>query len=341
MPDSDAIRNRMLAVIAAVVATAALRATFAVAMPVAISILAIAAAWPLKRWLDRWMPSAMSYVCAICALLLVLAGFVAAVYFSIAQVVQVFAVHESRLESAYRPVAGWLRQWGFAFDPARAHSALIGFGQSLLSNVYATFTYLGFIVLLTIFGLPQVPRLRAALRKELTARNRHETVEAVDAIAAKVRRYAATMTATSILTGVASLLWALATGLDLALVWGILNFLLNYIPIIGNAAGAVLPTLYAVLQFHGLTMPALVFAGFAVIQIAVSNIIYPLIQGRSLALSPYALLVSLAFWTWMWGIAGALIAVPITAALTIACEHFAATRWIALLLSSSSQEDGG
>ncbi len=87
-------------------------------------------------------------------------------------------------------------------------------------------------------------------------------------------------------------------------------------------------------------MPLVVFLGFGVIQIAISNFVYPMLQGRSLSLSPIAIIVALAFWSWVWGIAGALIAVPLTVALVIICEHFPGTRWIAMLLSGRKGEGG-
>ena len=87
-------------------------------------------------------------------------------------------------------------------------------------------------------------------------------------------------------------------------------------------------------------MPLVAFLGFAVIQITISNFIYPMLQGHSLSLSPIAIVVALAFWSRVWGVAGALIAVPLTVALVIVCEHFPNTRWIAALLSGSQDESG-
>lgn len=69
-------------------------------------------------------------------------------------------------------------------------------------------------------------------------------------------------------------------------------------------------------------MSLVVFLGFAVLQIVISNFVYPTLQVRSLALSPVAIIVSLAFWSWVWGIAGARIPVPLTAALVIICQQF-------------------
>ncbi len=119
--------------------------------------------------------------------------------------------------------------------------------------------------------------------------------------------------------------------------WGVLNFLLNFIPIVGNIIGIVPPTLFAIIQFQSVSWAVIVFFGFAILQIVISNVIYPMLQGRSFSLSPVVILVSLAFWGWVWGIAGALLAVPITAAIVITCEHFRSTEWVARLLSNRSR----
>ena len=122
---------------------------------------------------------------------------------------------------------------------------------------------------------------------------------------------------------------------------GVLNFLLNFIPIIGNMHGDCSPSLYAATQFQGFTMPLVVFLGFVVLQIAISNFIYPILTAddrlRRAPLSLSAVIIALTFWGWVWGIAGALIAIPLTAAIVIICQHFQSTEWIAQLLSSSKE----
>jgi len=159
-------------------------------------------------------------------------------------------------------------------------------------------------------------------------------LEVGEKISGQIRRYLGTTLATSILTGVASSLWSWMTGLELVLVWGILNFLLNFVPVIGNIVGIVPPVLFAFIQFGGWQMPLLVFAGFVVLQMTISNVVYPILQGKQLSLSPLAIIVAMTFWSWVWGIAGALIAVPLTAAIVMICGQFDRSRWIAKLLSS-------
>jgi AI-2 transport protein TqsA len=235
----------------------------------------------------------------------------------------------------YDAATRWADSWGLSLGGQEGYSRLIGFGQDLLANAYAVFAYLGFIALLVVLGLPEVPSFRAKIRKRFEEGARREVMDAVDEIAGKIRQYLAVTTVTSLLTGVATGLWALLIGLDLALVWGVLNFLLNYIPVVGNLVGIVPPSLYALIQFQSGTMAVVAFVGFSVIQVVISNFVYPTLQGRSLSLSPIAIVVALAFWGWVWGIAGGLIAVPLTVAIVIVCEHFESTRWVAVLVSSS------
>lgn len=335
MANLDQIRNRLLAAITIVLVVAGLRASYVVTMPIAAAMVIVAAIWPIKPWLDRALPSKVSYLGTILALLLISAAFIGAVYFSTAQIVRAFAQNQQRFNDLHGSFTEWTAEWGFQeYAGQEGYARLIGFGQTLLSNAYTVFVYLGFVAILVILGLPEVPALREKLKGALNAADRRELIDTVDEIALKIRQYLGVTALMSVITGVASALWAYSVGLELALVWGVLNFLLNFIPLIGNIVGIIPASLYAVVQFQSLTMALVVFTGFAVLQIAISNFIYPALQGRSLSLSPVAIVVALAFWSWVWGIAGALIAVPLTAALVIVCEHFGSTRWIARLLSS-------
>lgn len=332
---TDKVRNVWLALIAVPLVLLALRASYAVTMPIAVAAVVIAAVWPVEVWLRRVLPARVSSLGTILVLLVIALGFIAALYFSAAQVVQAFALRWTEFESAYESATAWADRSGLPLGGKEGYARLITVGQGLLGNAYTISVYLAFIALLVVLGLPEVPALRRKLQVAFGADKRSEVTQAADEIAGKIRDYLATTTLTSLITGLASALWALATGLDLALVWGTLNFLLNYIPVVGNLVGIVPPSLYAVVQFPSSVLPIIIFVGFGAIQITVSNVIYPVLQGRSLSLSPVAVVVALSVWGWIWGIAGMLVAIPLTVAVIIVCEHFPSTRWIAILLSHS------
>ena len=108
---------------------------------------------------------------------------------------------------------------------------------------------------------------------------------------------------------------------------------------LGSLVAIFPPVLFAFIQFDGFTMPLLVLAGVGGIQLVMGQFVDPRLEGKYLELSPLVVLFSVAFWGWMWGIAGAFIGVPITVALVIACNQFERTRWIAALLADVDQDE--
>lgn len=335
VPGTRPSAGRLLWVIALILILAALRASYAVTMPILFATIIVAALWPLKLWLAKRLPSWLSYVLTVATLVIILTAFVAAVYLSLGQLMSVLSAQWPKLLSLYDAAADKARDWGVTLDARLLdQQRIVAFAQMLASSIYSFVTYVGFIGLFVILGLPEVARMQDKMRAELELETRGQLRSTMISISEQVRRYFSTTLATSLLTGMASTLWALATGLDLPIVWGLLNFLLNFVPVIGNIIGIIPPTLYAALQFHGIGMPVLVFAGFAALQIIISNFVYPILQGRRLSLSPLVIVVAMTFWGWMWGIAGTLIAVPLTTSVVIICDHFDRSRWVAKLLSA-------
>jgi predicted PurR-regulated permease PerM len=213
---------------------------------------------------------------------------------------------------------------------------MMQFVQPLLAGTYSALAYLGFIAVLVVLGLPAIGTTRNRIVAELEAGEKRELLDVVEEISSQIRDYVAITTLMSILTGAVTAGCAFAFGLDLAISWGLLNFLLNYVPLVGNIIGIIPPVLYALLQFDGWIRPVGLFAALAVLQLVISNFVYPMAQGRSLALPPVVILLALTFWSWIWGVAGALIALPLTVTAIIICRQFGSTRWIATLLSSES-----
>lgn len=334
MTQPKTVRNRLLAFIAFVVAVAALQWSYEVTMPLVVAIFIIAAAWPIKPWLEQVLPASLSYVGTVLVLFLILAGFFLIIYLAFAQVAQTFAQNQEQFRSLFETYAAWAGERGLPVPGGDGgYERLVAIAQIIFWDIYSVVGYLGFVAVLVIMGLPEVPALAEKFREQLHAWENRELIDTVDEMAGKFRQYIGVTVLTSVITGVASALWAFAVGLELALIWGVLNFLLNFVPVIGNIIGIIPPVLYAVIQFDGWTMPVVILAGYAVIQITISNFIYPMLQGRGMGMPPVVIIVALLFWGWIWGVAGALLAVPLTAALLIACQHFKSTAWIAKLLS--------
>lgn len=138
----------------------------------------------------------------------------------------------------------------------------------------------------------------------------------------------------SALTGALS--WAVLAYLrvDFAAFWGLVIFLLNFIPTIGSIVGVLLPLALILVQFpEPLTPFVIAFVGLGAVQFLIGNVLEPRWTSGSLDLSPLALLLSLAVWGKIWGIVGMFLSVPLTVILAIGCSQFPRTRWITVLLS--------
>lgn len=324
--------TKLLSIITFLLVAFALKQTYAVTMPLSAAAVIIAAVWPVKPWLRRFAPESVSTIGVLLLLLALLLAFAGAVSFAVSQIASAFSRNGDKLQQLYQNASDWAQSWGVSPGDGAGYGRLLDIARQGLASAYNVFVYLGIVVVLIIFGVPEVSALRKKLERKTSEGKSSEILRAVDETAFKVRQYLWVTTLTSFITGTACLMWSFLMGLDLALVWGLLNFLLNYIPVVGNFIGVVPPTLYAFVQFGGWHMPLLVFGGFATIQTIISNFVAPTLQGRSLALSPMAVIVALSFWSWIWGIAGALIAVPLTSAIVVACTHFDRVSWISTIL---------
>ena len=137
----------------------------------------------------------------------------------------------------------------------------------------------------------------------------------------------------SVLTG--AVVWGvtLLAGLELATAWGVIAFVLNYIPFIGPLFATVFPTLFAIAQFESWQLALIVFVSLNLIQFLIGSYLEPRITGAALAVSPFLILFAVFFWSFLWGIPGAFIGVPIVIAFLTVCGQHESTKWVATLLS--------
>lgn len=198
----------------------------------------------------------------------------------------------------------------------------------LLNAVSAVFRRAFLVLFLVGFILFEIPHLGAKL----------EVVGSSSAtwrsIAESVRRYLAIKSLTSLATGILIGSFLALLDLDFAIIWGLLAFLLNYIPNIGSLIASIPAILLALLQL-GPAGALLVAAGYLVINLTIGNLIEPRVMGRGLGLSTLVVFLSLVLWGWLLGPIGMLISVPLTATVKIALQEHPSTRPIAVLLGSS------
>ena len=152
-----------------------------------------------------------------------------------------------------------------------------------------------------------------------------------------LQKYFIVKTFTSLLTGmiVGSMLFFF--GVDYPVLWGILSFLFNFVPVVGSIIASV-PALILSLIYFPIETTFWIGALYVFVNISISNIFEPRLMGQELGLSPMVIFFSLIFWGWTLGIEGMFLAVPITMTLKIAFESAEGTKWIGVLLSNVEEK---
>jgi AI-2 transport protein TqsA len=166
-----------------------------------------------------------------------------------------------------------------------------------------------------------------------------EVQEILRTVGFGIRRYMWIKTIVSLLTGSLCYVILKFLGVDFPELLAILIFILNYIPTIGSIIAVILPAVVALMQFDTLTPFLMVVALCGSVQFMVGSIIEPKFMGTTLNLSPFIVVLSLTFWSTVWGIEGAAMSVPIAASIVILCRDIPGLRPIAILMSVDGNLD--
>ncbi|MDP2732058.1 MAG: AI-2E family transporter [Hoeflea sp.] len=153
----------------------------------------------------------------------------------------------------------------------------------------------------------------------------------------RIGRYLFVKTVVNLILGAASFAIMVLLGIEFALFWAVLIAFLNYIPYIGSLLGVLFPVLLSLAQFGTLSMAGVVLLSLTAAQVYVGAVLEPRMMGRAFNLSPLVVLLALAFWSTLWGLPGALLAVPMTASLILVLAEIKTTRPVAVLLSASGK----
>jgi predicted PurR-regulated permease PerM len=321
---------------AAILVVLALFAARAIFTPLAFALLIIAIVWPMQRLLQRIVPTLVALGVTMLVTIAVITAFGSLATWAFSRI-GLFVVNDAaRYRELYEQLVEWLDGHGIYLAGLWAEhfdvSWLIRLFQEVTARVNNTLSFWAVVLVYVILGLLEVDDVTARLHRLGSAAAGRVLLVGGAATAAKFRRYMLVRTLMSGMTGLLVAVFALATGLGLPVEWGVLAFVLNYIPFIGSLVSTVLPTMFAVARFSSWEMVVVVFICLGLIQFLVGSYLEPRIAGRALSLSPFAVLFTVFFWTFLWGIAGALIGVPIVIAAVTLCAEHPASRWIADLL---------
>ena len=209
--------------------------------------------------------------------------------------------------------------------------------ELLLSSLGPFFSFLSklFLVLIfLVFILAGKGKGMAKIESAFSRTNATRIHRIISNINRDIQRYLAIKTVSNLISAAVTTLVLAFFGLDFAILFGALTFVLNYIPSIGSIIATVLPMLIAAFQFPNLWPAVWIGILMTVIQNVMGNFLEPKLMGRGLGLSPLVVLFALFFWGWLWGVAGMVLAVPIVAVIKIVCHNIPELKFISVLMSS-------
>ncbi|RLD09694.1 MAG: hypothetical protein DRI44_07890 [Chlamydiae bacterium] len=328
-----------------VIVVAGISAAQVIVIPFLLSVFIAIIIAPLMFWLHKkGLPTLLALLTVIAGLLLiaVLIGYL------IGSSVQSFSnnlpAYQDKLDQQTTYVITLLDKYGvdtktLSLDKFLKPGVAMKFIAASLNSLGSMITN-GFLILMTIIFIlleaASFPsKIRAARGKQ---KNPGSQKLEVNVFVSNIQHYIAIKTSTSLATGIIVTVMLFIIGVDYPLLWGLIAFMLNYIPNIGSIIAAVPPVLLAVIQF-GFAKAGAVAIGYLCINILIGNIVEPKLMGRGLGLSTLVVFLSLIFWGWVLGPVGMLLSVPLTVTVKIALDSREDTKWLSILLGPEIRND--
>ncbi len=325
-----------------VIIIAGMHAAESILVPFLLSVfLAVICSSPLF-WLQKKgvpMPIAMLFVIVtVMAIGLILIAFVGS---TLEDLLTAIPLYQANLDQEIAAMIVWLEGIGIDIPDNALHGIvdqekIMQLVTGILTGLGGLFTSALLVLLMVFFMLLEASSIPTKLRAALG--NADTTIMQLSKITDSIKRYLAIKTVTSLATGISVAIWLAIIGIDFPLLWGLLAFLLNYIPNIGSFIAAIPALLLAFIQ---LGIGATVFAGvgYLLINGLIGNVIEPRVMGRGVGLSTLVVFLSLVFWGWVLGSVGMLLSVPLTMCIKIVLESNEDTRWIAILMGSEASAE--
>jgi predicted PurR-regulated permease PerM len=304
-----------------------------------LSWIIVLVASPLLQWLNQKIPTWMSFVITLIAIFAVFITFGLVLVVGINRFVSAIPAYTDQIQQMIADINSVLESLGFTQSDASAISGFVNPAAFLeaignfLTGLIGTISDIVLVVILIIFLLLEAFNAPAKLLHEIKSGNKY--LERIFKASGMLRSYVQFTTVVGLATGILDTIWFLLLGVDFAILWGILAFLLSYVPTIGFWLAAIPPTILALLE-SGPGTAALVFLGIILINGFAENVIKPKYMGEGLNLNPFMIIFSVLFWAAILGPLGAILGVPVTILFKeTVLEADDQYRWIARLMSSS------
>ncbi|HAK69593.1 MAG TPA: AI-2E family transporter [Treponema sp.] len=339
----------MILIITGIIIATVLKITSSFLIPITLAVLFAFVFYPLCRRLSSMhIPWMLSIVIVLLLSISILYGIINLLASSLSSIVEVYPKYEARFNSLYRLISTtfqlpfdenqslWRNVWSSLSSQMK--ETLQTMALSLSSSILSAVKVLGVMILFLIFLLIEMnPRLAKnkinAAFPDLAFKTKIKNI--ISKTMKDVSHYLSIKFFISLMTGILVGLTTLIARMDFPVVWGFLAFVLNFIPNFGSIISWAMTTLFAAIVFAPSWGQVIIVSILVItINMVLGSFIEPRWEGEDLGLSPFVILASLSFWSWMWGFIGMILAVPLMVVLKIAFENSSILYPISVLLGN-------
>lgn len=314
-------------------------------LPVTVAVLISCVFYPIVKNLNQKikMPWVFGTIITAFIFLIIISLLLTIIGTSLTTILGQFSQYEDRFQSIYKIFAETFHiqfnedltvfenLWNQLKVREFVQSAAIAFSGNLISVTKSLFI----VLLLSIFLLIEMKTGHEKVDAMFKGKVQGRVVTIVKKTIAEVMRYLSIKFFISLATGILVYFSIKIVGLDFAIMWAFIAFIMNFIPTFGSIFSVGLTSLFALIQFYPRPFPILfVLISMTLINFILGNIVEPRIEGKNLDISPFVILVSLSFWGWMWGFIGMIIAVPLMVMIKIICENVSYLHPLAILIGN-------
>ncbi len=321
---------------AIVIVIAGIKSAASIITPLFLALFVTAICYGPFVWLKKkGLPELLALVVVALVTGIILTLFLGFIGVSVSEFAEKLPFYEERFQQHWSSINMWLINAGiidknFGLEEHISPASIM----SLTGDIFEGFgNLLGDSVLILLVVIFMLIESTLFIKKMNVIKP--ESLVKIDEIIFKLNKYTVTKTITSFATGVCIAISLSIIGVDFPILWGVLAFLLNYIPNIGSAIAAIPAIMLALVQL-GLPSAIITTVVYIAINVLIGNIIEPRLMGRNLGLSPLVVLISLIFWGWALGTVGMLLATPLTILLKITFDNMEETEHFGLMLGNET-----
>ena len=319
-----------------VIVIAGIKASASIITPLFLALFITALCYGPFVWLKKkGLPEPLALIAVILGTVILLTLFLGFIGASISAFAEKLPFYEERFQQYWLSINIWLINTGlidedFGLEKHISPASIMSLTGDLFKGVGNLLSNSVLILLVVIFMLIE----STLIAKKMNV-IKPESLERGDEILNKLIKYTVTKTFTSLATGICIAISLWIIGVDFPILWGVLAFLLNFIPNIGSTIAAIPAVMLSLVQL-GLPSAVITTVAYVAINGVIGNFIEPRVMGRSLGLSPLVVLISLIFWGWALGPVGMLLAIPLTILLKIIFDNREETKYFGLILGDET-----